>query len=91
MTVSDLHDSEITGVGKVPSTKPTGVAVADLQVPQDVPQGTNADTDFGLEQEPKNDPYKCKTARCPTGEPPQWRYPKTLHPHPKEWLPAMPE
>jgi hypothetical protein len=28
--VSDVHDSEITGVGKVPSTEPTGVEMADL-------------------------------------------------------------
>ncbi len=28
--VSDLHDSEITGVGELPSTEPTGVDMADL-------------------------------------------------------------
>ncbi len=67
--VSDLHDSEITGVGEVPSTEPTGVDMADLQAPQDVPEGTNADTDFGLEQVPLDDPHERKTARCPIGEP----------------------
>ena len=67
--VSDLQDSEIAGVGKVPATEPTGVEMADPQVPQDVPQGTNADTDFGLEQEPQDDPHECDTARRPTDEP----------------------
>jgi hypothetical protein len=60
---------EITGVGEVPSTEPTGVKMADLQVPQDVLQGTNADTDFGLEQEPLDDPHERETVRRPTGEP----------------------
>jgi hypothetical protein len=67
--VSDLHDSEVTGVGEVPSTEPTGVDMADLQAPQDVPEGTNADTDFGLEQVPIDDPHERKTARRSTGEP----------------------
>jgi hypothetical protein len=67
--VPDLHDSEIAGVGKVPPTKPTGVEVADLQVPQDVPQGTNADSDFGLAQEPLDDPHEQETTRHSTGEP----------------------
>jgi hypothetical protein len=43
--------------------------MADPQVPQDVPQGTNANTDFGLEQEPQDDPHERETARRPTGEP----------------------
>ena len=67
--VSDVQDSAITGVGEGPSTKPTGVEVADLQVPQDVPQSTNADTDFRLEQEPPNDPHEHETTRRPTSDP----------------------
>ena len=43
--------------------------MADLQAPQDVPEGTNADTDSGLEQVPLDDPHERKTARRPTGEP----------------------
>ena len=35
--LSDLQDFEITGVGEVPFTEPTGVKVVDLQVPQDAP------------------------------------------------------
>ncbi len=88
--VSDLQDSEIVGVGKVPATEPTGVEMVDPHIPQDVPQGTNADTDLGLSRNPKTTPTSVKPRATQPSSQPRRRHPKTLHPHAKEWLPVMP-